>query len=44
MMEQKKKPYHSPKLKACGDVKEQTKTGWGPLPSDAAWSWSVSQP
>lgn len=42
-MKEEKKAYHSPNLRECGDVKEQTKTGWGAEPSDAAWSWSVSQ-
>jgi len=42
-MEQKKKTYHSPTLRACGDVKEQTKTGWGPLPADINWTFSVSE-
>jgi len=42
-MEQKKKPYHSPTLRACGNVKEKTQTGEGALPADAMWSASVSQ-
>ena len=36
-----KKPYHSPKLRACGSVKEQTRTGWGTI-TDTAWTGSAS--
>ena len=33
-----KKGYHSPKLRACGSVKEHTQTGEaGPYP-DATWT------
>ena len=32
-----KKPYHSPKLRACGGVKERTLSGIGPI-SDTQWT------
>jgi|GEM_PF-7025661 len=38
-----KKAYHHPNLRAAGSLKEQTKTGWGALSSDTAWTASVSQ-
>ena len=32
-----KKAYHSPKLRACGSVKEQTRTGTGGTLVDTQW-------
>ena len=32
-----KKAYHSPKLRACGSVKEQTQTGNPGTNADTAW-------
>ena len=37
LLQESKRPYHSPALRACGNVKEQTLLGTGAI-TDAQWS------